>query len=125
MASPDKIGNRRGQDKWFSDAELERWTEAYRPVRVVVWPAQGLGVVEPQHHEAQEVHPDRTTPAAQRGPIDLGVLAGGAGRQNLRVRVPGEPRVVEHCALDGGRPTGRNPSTRLRVNGKRNSAFAT
>src|SRR5256886_9066337 len=106
MAWPDKIGNRRGKDKWFSDAELERWTEAYCPVRVVVWPAQGLGVVEPQHHEAKEVHPDRTAPAAQRGPVDIGLggLAGGATPHDLGVRVPREPRIIEDGALDGGEP---------------------
>src|SRR5438034_6312470 len=31
MASPDKIGNRRGQDKCFGDAELERRPETHRP----------------------------------------------------------------------------------------------
>src|SRR5438067_1371594 len=127
MASPDKIGNRRGQDKWFSDAELERWAEAQRPVRRFVRPAQRLGVVEPEHHETQSVHSDRAAPAAQRGAVEpgLGFLGGGAAPEDLGVRVPGEPRVVEDGALNGGSPTGRKPSTRLRVRGKRNSAFTT
>src|SRR5690348_5310710 len=109
MASPDKIGNRRGQDKWFSDAELERWAEAYRPVRRLVRPAQGLGVVKPQYHEAQGVHPDRSTPAAQRGAVEpgLGVLGGGAAPEDLGVRVPSEPRVVEDGALNGREPHGK------------------
>src|SRR2546426_1038420 len=108
MASPDKIGNRRGHDKWFSDAELERWAETHRPVRAIVWPAQGLGVVESEHHEAQEVHPNRAAPAAQRGAVDLGVLV-AAVQEDLGVRVPGEPRVVEDGALDGGQAHRKKP----------------
>src|SRR2546426_2579652 len=124
MASPDKIGNRRGHDKWFSDAELERWAEAHRPIGVVVRPAQRLGVVQPEHHETQGVHSDRAAPAAERGAVGLGVLA-AAGQEDLGIRVPGEPSVVEDGGLDGGSPTGRKPSTRLRVKGKRSSAFTT
>src|SRR6266550_6983511 len=89
MASPDKIGNRRGQDKWFSDAELERWAEAHRPVGVVVRPAQWLGVVEPEHHEAEEVNPDRAAPAAQRRAHGLGAFVAGSAPHELRVRAPG------------------------------------
>src|SRR5213595_53496 len=77
MASPDKIGNWRGQDKCFSRAELERRPETHRPVGAgVLWPIERLGDVEPQHHEAQEVHADRAAPAAQGRPVDLGILPG-------------------------------------------------
>src|SRR5882762_7356155 len=119
MASPDKIGNRRGHDKCFSDAELERWTEANRPVGVVVGPAQGLGVVEPQDHEAEEVHPDRPAPAAQWRAHGLGILAARPAPYDLRVGVPGEPGVVENGALDRGAPTER---TRARGCGSAGSA---
>src|SRR3989442_15715679 len=104
MASPDKIGNRRGQDKWFSDAELERWAEAHRPVGVGVRPAQGLGVVEPEHDEAEEVHPDRAAPAAEWRAHGLGVLVARSAPDELGVRVPGESCVVEDGALDWGKP---------------------
>src|SRR2546425_11946845 len=40
VASPDKIDNRRGQRKCFSDTELERWAEAHRPVRLVAEPVE-------------------------------------------------------------------------------------
>src|SRR5438477_12680544 len=99
MASPDKIGNRRGQDKWFSDAELERWAEAHRPVGVVVRPAQWLGVVEPEHHEAEEVHPDRAAPAAQRRAHGLGAVAARPAPHERPARAPGAPAAVEPGAL--------------------------
>src|SRR5213080_5254364 len=98
MASPDKIGNRRGQDKWFSDAELERWAETHRPIGVVVRPAQRFGVVKAEHHETQSVHSDLAAPAAERGAVDLRVLA-AAGQEDSRVRVPGEPGPVSHGGL--------------------------
>src|SRR5882762_6553148 len=109
MASPDKIGNRRGQDKWFSDAELERWAEAYRPVRVVVCPAQRLGVVEPQHHEAEEVHPDRAAPAAEWPAHGLRVLVARSAPHELGVRLPCEACVVEDGALDWWKPNRQEP----------------
>src|SRR5438105_839084 len=85
MASPDKIGNRRGQDKWFSDAELERWAEAHRPVGVVVRPAQWLGVAEAaEEHAAQgegEGSGDEVaTPVDQGG----GELPRAKARRNLQ-----------------------------------------
>src|SRR5213592_2092556 len=108
MASPDKIGNQRGQDKWFSDAELERWAEAQRPVRRSVRPTQGLGVVKPEHHETQSVHSDRAAPAAERDAVDLGVL-GAAVQDDFGIRVPCKPGVVEDGALNGGEPSSTTP----------------
>src|SRR5437879_12602171 len=75
MASPDKIDNRRGQRKCFSDTELERWAEANHPITLVAQSVERLGVVEPQHHEPQHVHADRSAPAAQRRAVDLRTLA--------------------------------------------------
>src|SRR5439155_1592481 len=72
MASPDKIDNRRGQRKCFSDTELERWTQTHRPVRLVAEPVQRLGVVEPQHHEPEEYGELVAVPpkAAEEQPAD-------------------------------------------------------
>src|SRR2546425_3580938 len=109
MASRDKIATRRGKDKWLSDAELERWTQTHGPVGVVVRPAQGLGVVEPQHHEAEEVHPDRPAPASQWCAHGLGIIAARPAPYDLRVGVPGQPGVVENGTLDRGEPNRKEP----------------
>src|SRR5690349_17620779 len=101
MASPDKIGNRRGQDKCFSRAELEGRPEAHRPVGAgVLRPVERFGDVEPQDHETQEVHPDRATPAAHGCPVYLGILAGAVPHDTrpwgaiARRAVPSESYVV-------------------------------
>src|SRR5438132_5137729 len=48
-------------------------------------------------------------PTAQRGTVEpgLGFLGGGAAPEDLGVRVPGEPRVVEDGALNQGEPHGK------------------
>src|SRR5713226_2610810 len=100
-ASPDKIDNRRGQDKCFSGAELEGRPHTHRPVGRVARAAQRLGNVESQHDEAQDVDPDRAPPALDRRAELLEVLLirrpiphdGG-------VRAPGQSHVVEQRPLD-------------------------
>src|SRR5213594_4001324 len=74
----NKIGNRRGPDKWLDDARLERRTEAHCPVGALLRPVQRLGVVEPQDHEAEQVHADRSAPAADGSAHVRGALVRAA-----------------------------------------------
>src|SRR5439155_20044483 len=96
----NKIGNRRGPDKWLDDAKLERRTEAHRPVSALARPVQRLGIVEPQNHEAEQVQPNRAAPAAHRRAHIGGALARAAVPLHRGAVVPGEPDVVEQRALD-------------------------
>src|SRR2546422_2637201 len=96
----NKIGNRRGPDKWLDDAKLERRAEAHRPVGALARPVERLGVVEPQDYEPQQVHANRAAPAVHRG-ADVGEgLPRAAVPLHGAVFVPGETDVVEEGALD-------------------------
>src|SRR4029077_16391311 len=96
----EQIGNRRGQFKWFSDAELERRTQTHRPIRVLARAIQRLGVIEPQNHPTEHVGTDRSAEALQRRPYESFVVA---GRAVPLEGVPGLPRdagVIEQRAFD-------------------------
>src|SRR3989442_1660152 len=90
-----KIENPRGRGKCFSEAELEGRPDADRPVRVVMSPVQGLGVVEPQDYEAEHVGADRAAPAAQRRAHLLRVVARGAVPLDGGAGLPRQSDVVE------------------------------
>src|SRR5258708_27257356 len=84
----DKIGNRRGQFKWLSDAELERRPQAHRPIRVLADAVDRPCGIERQNQPAEQVGADRSTGALERGPYDGFV---GAGRAGPLGGVPGLP----------------------------------
>src|SRR5437762_12713950 len=104
MASPDKIDNRRGQRKCFSDTELERWAEAHRPVSLVAEPVERLGVIEPQYHEPQEIRTNRSTPAPQRAANLLRVVREAGLPLDDHARLPRKPHDVEEHSLHWGEP---------------------
>src|SRR5258708_12576122 len=96
----DKIGNRRGQFKWFSDAELERRPQAHRPICVLADAVNRLGVIEAQNQPAEQVGADRCTVALERRPYEGFVGAGRAGPLEGVPGLPRDPGVIEQRALD-------------------------
>src|SRR5206468_10507571 len=96
----NKIGNRRGPDKWLDDAKLERRAEAHRPVGALARPVERLGVVEPHDYESEQVHANRAAPAAHRRADVGGALPRAAVPLHGAVLVPGEADVVKEGALD-------------------------
>src|SRR5438132_10438782 len=96
----NKIGNRRGPDKWLDDAKLERRAEADRPVSALARPVERLGVVEPQDDEAEQVHAYRAAPAAHGRAHIRRALSRGAVQLHRVACAPGESSVVEDGALD-------------------------
>src|SRR5574342_387940 len=85
-----KIGMRRGQGKWCSRAELERRSEADRPIRLVVGAIQRLRDVEAQDYESQEVQANRAAVTAQHRPDDQGVIGRVLAPLHLVARLPGD-----------------------------------
>src|SRR5258705_4139323 len=101
MASPDKIDNRRGHCKCLSDAELERRTEADGPIGLVALPIERLGVIEPQDHQPEHVHPNRAAPALERRPHQHEIIGGGPAALDDRALVPRYAGIVEQRRFDG------------------------
>src|SRR5260370_5576479 len=96
----DKIGNRRGQFKWFSDAELERRPQAHRPICVLADAVNRLGVIEAQNQPAEQVGADRCTVALERRPSEDLAGACRAGPLEGVPSSPRDPGVMEQGALD-------------------------
>src|SRR5258708_4443706 len=96
----DKIGNRRGQFKWFSDAELERRPQTHCPIGVLADAVDRLGVIEAQNQPAEQVGADRSTVALERRPYEGFVRAGRAGPLEGVPGLPRDPGVVEQRALN-------------------------
>src|SRR5258708_33353976 len=98
----DKIGNRRGQFKWLSDAELERRPQAHRPIRVLADAVDRLGVIEAQNQPPDQVCPAPPALALERTPSAHLVAARSAGPREGVPRLPRHSRATQPGAV--GRP---------------------